>query len=111
MKKIDIKQIAVLDNKGKTLDRYTIINKKTGDIIGASERPFAPNGFGQYCGNLVDTYMFHSFGYSWRKHCNVNKTIKNEVQRYLSDCSEIGQEIKFSDLPLDVQKFTIDYFN
>jgi hypothetical protein len=111
MKKFNIKQIAVLDNKGETLDRYTIINKSTGDIIGSSDNPFSPLGFWQYCGNLVDNYMFHSFGYSWRKHCNVNKTIKIEVQRYLSDCSEIGEQIKFKDLPKSVQKFAIDYFN
>jgi len=48
MKKFNIKQIAVLDNKGETLDRYTIINKKTGDVIGSSENPFSPLGFGQY---------------------------------------------------------------
>jgi hypothetical protein len=111
MKTFNIKQIAVLDNKGETLDRYTIINKSTGDIIGSSENPFSPLGFGQYCGNLVDNYMYHSFGYSWRKHLNVNKTIKIEVQRYLNDCSGIGNQIRFKDLPLDVQKFTIDYFN
>ena len=104
------KNIVVLDNNGETFDRYTIINKKTGDMIGSSERPFAPNGFGQHCGNLVDNYMFHAYGYSWRKHCDVKKIIKTEVQRYLSDCSNVGQPIEFNSLHEDVQKFAIQSF-
>ncbi len=34
----------VFDNGGKTLDRYTIINKETGDIFGSCENPDGPNG-------------------------------------------------------------------
>jgi hypothetical protein len=103
--------VVVFDNGGETLDRYTILNKKTGDLIGASENPTNPQGFGQYCGNVVDNYMYITFGYSWRKYCNVNATIKDEVKRYLSDCKHIGKKIAFKALPPEVQNFVTNYFN
>lgn len=103
--------IIVLDNNGETFDRFTIIDKKTGDMIGASERPFAPNGFGQFCGNVADNYMFVTYGYAWRKRCNVKACIKESIAHFLSDCTHVGKLIEFNTLPEDVQKFTIQSFN
>ena len=48
----------ILDNKGETFDRYTII-LPNGDCYGASENPFHPQGFGQYCGNIADVVVLN----------------------------------------------------
>ena len=48
--------LVVLDNGGKTHDRYTII-LKDGDVFGASENPFHTMGFGQYNHNIADERM------------------------------------------------------
>lgn len=42
----------ICDDGGATFDRYTIIDLQSGAIYGASSNPFAPNGFGQYCGDV-----------------------------------------------------------
>lgn len=39
----------IFDNKGKTIDRYTLITKDK-SIFGFNEDPFSPQGVGQYCG-------------------------------------------------------------
>ena len=41
-----MKNLLILDNGGETYDRYTIVDKKTGDMIGANDTPFHPLGFG-----------------------------------------------------------------
>jgi len=109
-----MKNLIVLDNNGQTFDRYTIIDKKTGDMIGASERPFNPLGFGQFCGNVADNYWFTAYGYQWRKGCNtrlLNKRIKYAVDLFLSDCENVGKIIDFNTLPMDVQKFATQSFD
>jgi hypothetical protein len=51
-----LKQIKIYDNNGKTLDRYTAVymfspenQANTYSARAMSERPFHPQGFGQYC--------------------------------------------------------------
>lgn len=105
-----MKNIIVLDNNGETFDRFTILDKKTGDMIGASSNPFAPNGFGQHCGNVADNYWNVAYGYSWRKRNDVKKCIKFAVEHFLSDCENVGKVIEFDTLPVDVQKFAVQSF-
>lgn len=107
MKKL---KLVCLDNNGETFDRYTIIDVKTGEMIGSSERPFSPMGFGQFCGNVADNYMITTFGAGWRTMCNVKKCIKHSVSAFLSDCAHIGKIVPFESLPEDVQKFAKQSF-
>lgn len=100
--------ITVLDNGGDTFDRYTIINRKTGDVFGASDNPFAPNGFGMFNHNIADQYWNVAYGYSWRKHINVKAAIKHTVATYLITSECLGDKVKMKDLPKDVLKY-IDY--
>jgi hypothetical protein len=79
MKKLP-KIVAIFDNGGETFDRYTLIDSD-GDIFGYSENAL---GFDQYCGNVVDNYMFHAHGYSWRKHCNVKRVVKNVLNEQIN---------------------------
>lgn len=104
-----MKNIIVLDNGGETFDRFTIIDKLTGDMIGSSGNPYHPQGFGQYCGNVADNYWFTAYGYSWRKTCDndkqLKKLIKFALDLFLNDCGNVGKRIEFKDLPEDVKKF------
>ena len=80
----------ILDNDGETFDRYTIVDHKTGAIWGASCRPYAPNGFGQFCGHIP---------------VRKGETIKDAVARYLSDVGHLGHEVAAADVPADVKRY------
>lgn len=102
-----LKVRAVFDNGGETLDRYTIIFDN-GDMIGASEDPTHPLGFGQYCGNVVDNYMNNSFGYSWRKHVDVESTVKRVLSEQIAAFKSeghIGKQVFLKDLPEAVRNY------
>jgi hypothetical protein len=104
----------ILDDGGETLDRYTIVNLKDGEMIGASDDPFHPLGFGQYCGNVADNYWNRAYGYEWRRGCTpalLAKRIKYAVSLFAADCANIGKPIKWGQLPADVQKFAKQYFS
>ncbi len=106
-------KLVVLDNGGLTFDRYTIIDKSTGDMIGASDNPFHPLGFGQFCGNVADNYWFTAYGYSWRRGCNqrlLNKRVKYAIELFLADCGNVGKVIEFDTLPDDVKQFAKQSF-
>lgn len=108
-----MKNIIVLDNGGKSFDRYTIIDKKTGDMIGASENPFHPQGFGQYCGNVADNYWIVAYGASWRRDSPnglLRTRVNLAVNHFLNDCENVGKPIDFETLPEDVKKFALQSF-
>lgn len=90
---INNKQFWVFDNNGKTWDRYTIIlDDEYGTLLGASENPFSPLGFGQHCGNIPTTMPEYT------------------IERYLEEAREdlkwLGKEIEdISFLPVDVVQF------
>jgi hypothetical protein len=102
----------IFDNGGETYDRYTVIDNQ-GDMLGLSDEPYHPLGFSQFCGNVVDNYMFVSFGYSWRRHCDVQKNIRHHLPRLVREFEQegnIGKRIKFSELPADIQKHIKERF-
>lgn len=83
------------DNGGETIDRYTIVFPD-GDLYGCNDRPFHPQGFGQFCGNITDP----SF-----KGCG--RTVKEFISIAKKD-KRMGKPIKFADLPDDVKKLIVD---
>lgn len=84
----------IFDNDGKTLDRYTLINKD-GDVYGFSENPFL--GFGQFSHNTDDaTNEFTSGGR------------KQFIAEALADKNWLGKRIKLKDLPEEAQKFVLE---
>jgi hypothetical protein len=101
------------DNGGETFDRFTIIDNG-GEMLGLSENPNSPLGFSQWAGNCVDNYMFASFGYAWRRQCDVEKVIKHELPRIIQEFKtdgNIGQMVDFNSLPIEVQQHAINRFN
>lgn len=105
--------LVCFDNGGETFDRYTILNTADGEMIGASERPFHPLGFGQCCGNVASNYWITAYGAGWRRGCNeklLRKRIKFAVEHFLADCAHIGRRIDFDLLPEQVQQFAAQSF-
>jgi hypothetical protein len=43
---------AVVWDNPDTFDRYTILDRQTGDMWGSCTNPFSPQGFGQYVGDV-----------------------------------------------------------
>lgn len=74
----------VFDNNGKTPDRFTIINKETGDVFGASENPAGPGGIAKFCGNCAD-HKIVLYGAGWRQKLPPKKIIQAEVENYINN--------------------------
>ena len=103
-----MKTFIIFDNGGKSFDRFTIINKETGEVFGASENPNAPNGIGKFFGNCSD-HLIVMYGAGWRQKHPIKKVIKAEVENYINnaklDPTWIGSEVDFKSLPENVQKY------
>jgi len=104
-----MKNLICFDNNGESFDQYTILDKKTGEMIGTNDHPFHPMGFGQFVGNVADNYYRVTFGAGWHRVDKklLNKRIKFAVDHFLNDCAHIGKIVPFKSLPADVQKFAI----
>jgi hypothetical protein len=109
-KKLKIDDYTVFDTGEEFIDRYTVIYP-SGDMLALSEFGVGVN---QYAGNCVDNYMFHAFGAAWRRHCDVDKVIKNKlpeiIEAFKSE-GNIGVEVDFYDLPQVLQKTIQDRWN
>jgi hypothetical protein len=96
----------IFDNGGKTHDRFTMVNRETGDVFGASENPDAPNGVGKFCGNSSD-HLIVLYGAGWRQKRRLKKEIRAEAENYINnaklDPDWLGKEVRFDDLPEHVQ--------
>ncbi len=104
------KQIIIFDNGGKTVDRYTGIITKTGDVVGFNENPFHPCGFGQFVGNVTDKLTLE-YGCGWRRHFEEKKVLKQELSHYLKEAKAnpewLGKEIDKCTLTLEAQKYIV----
>ena len=98
----------IFDNGGKTLDRYTIINKETGDVYGCGENPDAPNGAGKFHGCCVDHRIVMS-GAGWRQKLPGKSVIRAEVDNYINNAKLnpdwMGEEVNFNSLPANVRQY------
>jgi hypothetical protein len=100
----------IFDNGSKTLDRYTIINRETGDVFGCSEKPDEPGGVGKCCGSCVDMRIVMP-GAGWRQKMPAKRVIKAEVDNYINDArldpNWIGKEVAFNNLPVTVRQYIL----
>ena len=99
-------KVLVFDNNGETFDRYTILNKQTGDLYGASSDPYHPQGFGQYCGNAADQYWRCAYGAAWRKMGDakhIKKLEKFAIDKFISEFKD--KPISIDQLPIPVQQY------
>ncbi len=105
-------KIYAFDNGGETLDRYTLINRE-GDMLGLSDDPTHPLGFSQFVGNCIDNYMNVSYGYSWRRQCDVKKIIKIKLPEIIHEFKSegnLGKMINFEALPENIKTHTLARF-
>lgn len=95
-----LQKVWIFDNKGNTLDRYTIITKasyKLGNqgrfhfIWGASNNPYHPQGFGQFCGE-IEHWKIKDFIKEWRTD-ETHSEIRGIAKKQLSD--EVKSYIKY----------------
>jgi hypothetical protein len=98
----------VFDNKGQTPDRFTIINRETGDVFGASENPAGPCGIAKFCGNCAD-HKIVLYGAGWRQSLPPKKIIHAEVENYIGNArlngDWLGVEVALDSLPLGVRDY------
>ena len=101
----------ILDNGGKTFDRYTIINKD-GDMFGASVNPFHPQGFGMFCGNVVEYQekQWRMMNLLKRDNSGFKRRAINKCRNaYVKEAKEnpqwIGTIVDVASLPEMVQRF------
>ena len=112
--KADNMKAIIFDNGGKTLDRYTII-LSDGETFGASNDPFAPNGFGQNCGNMAWDYFTKSVGANFMHRIededpkHYNRLIRAKTREIISEArnnpSWLGKEVNKTELPQPVQNY------
>lgn len=102
-------ELLVYDNGGETADRYTILNILTGDYWGASENPYHPQGFGQYCGNTASDYWLNAYGAGWRQRISEKMAIRKAVENFKNEAQNnpawVGKLVQYSDLPEMVQMY------
>jgi hypothetical protein len=103
-----MKKFIVFDNGGKTHDRFTIINKESGDVFAASENPYDSKGVGNLVGNCA-SHKIVLHGAGWRQKLPLKKVIQAEVENYVNnaklDPEWIGKEVGGKSLPENVRKF------
>ncbi|MBP7808631.1 MAG: hypothetical protein KA163_05025 [Bacteroidia bacterium] len=100
--------------KPGTVDCYTGIVTKTGDVFGFNHQPFHPQGFGQFCGNVTDR-MNTTFGYGWRNQFDEKIVLRAELAHYLNEAKSnpewLGKEITLTELSEQAQKYLNQLLN
>ncbi len=103
-----MKTFIIFDNSGKTLDRFTIINKETGDVFGCSDNPDAPGGAGVSIGNCAG-HRIVLYGAGWRQRLPNKHVIREEVDNYINnarlDQDWLGKEVDLTTLPMNVKHY------
>jgi len=103
-----MKTFIIFDNCGKTLDRFTIINKETGDVFGCSDNPDTPGGGGVLIGNCA-CHRIAMYGTGWRQRLPGNTVIQEEVNNYINnarlDPNWLGKEVDLNYLPMNVKHY------
>jgi len=103
-----MKTFIIFDNSGKTLDRFTIINKETGDVFGCSDNPDMPGGGGVLIGNCA-SHRIVMYGTGWRQRLPGSTVIQEEVNNYINnarlDPNWLGKEVDLNYLPMSVKHY------
>ena len=96
--KIKNRIVYVFDNKGETLDRYTVVFHSNGTLLGCNNAPFHPQGIGMFCGEVAGSTRYNK-GYNRR-------LIDKYITEARADKNWLGIEITdVSNLPTDVVAF------
>ena len=98
----------IFDNGGITADRFTIINRETGDVFGATENPDTLNWIAKFIGNCTDHHAVLR-GAGWRQGLPAKKIIRTEIENYVNNAKLnphwIGRELDFAALPENIRMY------
>lgn len=105
-------KVYIFDNSSTehaTFDNFTII-LESGEIYGASENPFHPQGFGQYSCHVVETSINsdrEKYDYEQGKYPDriTAKHLKLYLKAVRSKNPPLGVEVQFEDLPEKVKEY------
>src|SRR5579872_3087036 len=100
-----MKKYIVFDNEGRTPDRYTIINRSSGDVFAAGEQGVDAGITGRFCGNCAD-HRVALYGAGWRQMPLSRRIIDEETNNYVRnaqlDPSWLGKELPHQRCPLNL---------
>ena len=93
----------VFDNEGRTPDRYTIVDRVSGNVFAAGNKDGDLSG--RYCGNCAD-HRIVLYGAGWREMPLNKRVIEAETANYVRnaqlDPSWLGKELPQRHWPIDL---------
>src|SRR5580693_10555240 len=103
----------VFDNEGRTSDRYTIIDRETGNVFAASEPTGESTITVRFCGNCAD-HRIVLYGTGWRQLPLSRKIIIGETDNYIRNAqlnpAWLGKELSRQEWPANIQEY-VDRLN
>jgi hypothetical protein len=103
----------VFDNEGRTSDRYTIVDRESGNVFAACGPGSESASAVRYCGNCAD-HRIVLYGTGWRQLPLSRKIIIGEADNYIRNAqlnpAWLGKELSRQDWPASLQD-SIDQLN
>src|SRR5579871_3620801 len=92
----------VFDNGGVTADRYTIIDRKSGNVFAIGDSDIAV----RYCGNCAD-HRVTLYGAGWREMPANRRVVEAETENYVHNAqlnpTWLGSELPQERWPRELQ--------
>jgi len=94
------------DNEGRTSDRYTIVDRESGNVFAACEPTSESAITVRYCGNCAD-HRTVLYGTGWRQKPLTRKIISGETGNYVRNAqlnpAWLGKELSRQDWSATLQ--------
>ncbi|HVU97111.1 MAG TPA: hypothetical protein VHE34_17900 [Puia sp.] len=98
----------VFDNEGHTSDRYTIVDRISGNVFAACEQSNDAGVTGRYCGNCAD-HRVTLYGAGWRQMPLSQRIIMAETDNYVRNAQLnpdwLGKQLPWRYCPLSLQEY------
>lgn len=99
----------VFDNEGRTADRYTIVDRESGDVF-AVDLNKDGNITGSYCGNCAQ-HRITLYGSGWRQMPLSQRIIETETDNYIRNAQLnpgwLGRELPREEWPMDLLDYIV----
>ena len=98
----------VFDNEGRTSDRYTIFDRRSGDIFAAWEENSEAGMTGRYIGNCAE-HRITLYGAGWRQMPLNQKIVEAETSNYVHNAQLnphwLGKEMAQQNWPSNLRTY------
>lgn len=95
----------VFDNERRVPDRYTIVDRRSGDVFAACEQGSDAGVIGRYCGNCAD-HRVTLYGSGWRQMPLTQKIVAEETNNYIRNAQLnpgwLGKELPHRHCPVNL---------